>query len=153
MEWVAAAIVLALFFIYPKKMFIFLGVMVGLLALGGLGFYVYSWLDEKAKNSVTISVEYNSVQCSEEFPLLIVIENSSDRVVSKIEWDIGVFKKGHSTDLSSSGFRQYSSDKILSPSESLKLCYSNPNLKKTSLNLSVFEYRIKNKSVRFSKDA
>ncbi len=149
MEWIAAAIVLALFIYFPKKMFVILG---GLALIGGLigsYFYYQDWSDKKEKAAVEVIVEYSPKKCEEPYPLKIIVGNSSNRIVTKVKWDIAVHQQGFSTDLSEYGYHEYSDDKILKPKEGWGICVRIPKLKKKIKNLSGLEFSIKNKYVIF----
>lgn len=149
MEWIAAAIVLALFIYAPKKMFIFLGVVTAIGGIVGAYFYYQDWAKEKEIEKVAVIIKYLPEKCKEPYPLQIIIDNSSDRVVTKVEWNIAVNKPGFSTDISQSGYHEYSQDKILKPKEGWGICARIPELTTKEKDLSVLEYSVKNKYVTF----
>jgi len=149
MEWVAAAIVLALFIYFPKKMFILLGVVASIGALVGGYFYYQDWRKDKEKEEVAIIIKYSLEKCKEPYPLHVIVGNSSKRIVKKVEWDISVHKPGYSTDISKYGYHEYSQDKILKPKEGWGICVRIPELKNEIKKLSELEYSVKNKYVTF----
>ncbi len=149
MEWVAAAIVLALFIYAPKKMFILLGVVLAIGAVVGAYFYYQDWANEKEIEKVEVIIKYSPEECKDPYPLHIIIGNSSDRVVEKVEWDIAVHKPGFSTDISQPGYHEYTQDKILKPKEGWGICARVPELTTKVKDLSALEYSVKNKYVTF----
>lgn len=149
MEWVAAAIVLALFIFAPKKMFILLGVVVAIGTVVGAHFYYQDWVEENEVEKISAIIRYSPEECKDPYPLHIIVANSGDRVVKKIEWDIAVHKKGFSTDISQSSYHEYSQDKILKPKEGWEICARVPGLTTKVKDLSALEYSVKNKNVTF----
>lgn len=149
MEWVAAAIVLALFIYFPKKMFIVAGVLVLIAGLTGSYLYYQDWSKKKERDAVGVIVEYSPEKCEEPYPLKVIIGNASSKVVTKVEWDIAVHQPGFSTDLAESGYHEYSHDKILRPEEGWGVCARVPKLKEEVKNLSELEYSATNKYVTF----
>ncbi|WP_345989883.1 hypothetical protein WCX18_04155 [Sulfurimonas sp. HSL1-2] len=149
MEWVAAAIVLALFIYFTRKMLILSGVVVAIVAVLGAYFYYQDWTKEKEIEKVAVIIKFSPDECKEPYPLHIIIGNASDSVVTKVEWDIAVFKPGFSTDISQSGYHEYSEDKILKPKEGWGICARVPELTTKVKNLSSLEYLVKNKYVTF----
>ncbi len=149
MEWVAAAIVLALFIYAPKKMFILLGVVVAIGAVVGAYFYFQNLAKEKEIEKVAVIIKYSPDECKDPYPLHIIIGNSSEMVVKKVEWDIAVHKPGFSTDISQSGYHDYSQDKILKPKDGWGTCARVPELTVKEKDLSTLEYSVKHKYVTF----
>ena len=137
MVWIAAAIVLVLFILFPKKMFGIAGVLV---AIGGVivGYYYYDdWKNDKEKAAVAVMIEYSPEKCKEPYPLKVIIGNASSRIVSNVEWDISVKELGFSSDLAESSYHEYSEDKILKPKEGWGICARVPNLKRTVKDLLI----------------
>lgn len=147
-----------------KKIFKIFGVIVVLVigAITAMLAYEYYqsryWGTQEAL--VSMEIEHSEAECHEKRPLKIVATNNSDYTVNKIEWDIGVFNKGYSSDLVGSGYLEYSHDKILLKNESWIYCVSIPKLDgairvKTFKEKGVMSrliYTIKNKNVWFDKN-
>jgi len=112
------------------------------------------YLDAQRKaqaDKVEMVVQYNIENCSEEFPLFVVIENNSSRIVNSIDFDITVRRKGYSKDLS--GWLDYETDKIIEPGKIYGICWKY-NLRsefKQYNNPDNLEFEIGYKYVRFQK--
>jgi c-di-AMP phosphodiesterase-like protein len=137
MVWIFVIVILLVFlfllFNFPKQTLGFLAIAV--LAIVGL---IYYWIylpsqegEEREKEraryvaKVTVAVNYNSKECEKDFPLAIIITNGSQRTINDVEWTIGVFRPGYSSNLA--GYENdYSSDKILAPGERWRACYRLP---------------------------
>jgi hypothetical protein len=151
MAWIAAAIVLALFIFFTKKMFVLVGVLVIVGATFGAYLYYEEHMEDLAESAVSLTVKYSVDECSEEFPLRVFIGNTSERIVHSVEWDVTAFKPGFSTNLAESSYHGYSQDKILAPTEGWSICFSTPRLKNSVEDVSKLNYAIKNKRVVFTK--
>jgi hypothetical protein len=141
-----------LFFLFkfPKQTLGSVGVVIGIAALLFYATIVKPDNDRKRLNEhVVVTVSYNESTCSKEYPLAIFIQNGSNKTISKVWWDINVYRSGYSTDISGYS-NDYSSDKILKPGESWSACYIVPTtLDKENNDLSKFEYKISDKHASF----
>jgi hypothetical protein len=152
MEWVAAAIVLALFLIFPKRMLTLAGIFIAIIGVIAGYFFYEDWKNDKDEGAVTISITHSLEKCKEPYPLVISILNESSRVVSKVEWDIVVKKPGFSSDLTEEfSYREYSQDRILKPGEGWGICARVPKLNREIKDYSVLDYSIENKYVLFQE--
>lgn len=107
-----------------KAIKIILFVILGIVVLIGLLFAYSIWQDARAnaeKNKVVMTVKYNIAACSEEYPLLVLIENNSSKTVNSIDFNIAVHRKGYSSDLADWG--NYDSDKIIPSGQSFGNCW------------------------------
>ena len=152
-----------------KKLFKFiLGSLVALvLVVAGLYSYEYFQAQywQEQEDLVVVEIAYSEDECIKERPLQVTATNGSDYTVNKIEWDLGLFNSGYSTDLVSHGYHEFSHDKILKLSESWKYCIAVPKTdgaihvksleerKDMSKVLKALLYTIQNKHVIFDKNA
>jgi hypothetical protein len=152
-----------------KKLFKFVAgsILVLILVVAGvLGYeYYQSQYWQGQKGLVLVEIEYSEAECKEDRPLQVTATNGSAYIVNKIEWDLGLFNPGYSTDLVTSGYHEFSHDKILKQSESWKYCIAVPktdgaihvrsfdDTKDMSKVLKDLLYTIQNKYVTFDKKA
>lgn len=149
MAWIAAAIVLVLFVMFPKKMLVVVGVLVLVGGLIGVIIAYQRWSETREQEAVSIMIKYSPEECGRQYPIKVIIRNSSSGVVSKVEWDIAAHRPGFSTDIAESGYHDYSQDRILKPNEGWQICFEAPRLKEDIKNLSELQYSAINKSVTF----
>lgn len=144
-----------------KKLFKIIGVIAILFVIVLAAFIAYEFYQSHywaaQKDLVSMTIEHSQTECHEKRPLKVMATNNSNHTVNKIEWDIGVFNKGYSTDLVSSGYHEYSHDKILQKNESWASCYSIPKTD-GAIRVKPFKekgvlfrliYKIKNKYISF----
>lgn len=134
MIWIALIIGIILIFVFPKQM----GILAGVIVLGIASTYLYLQAEEnnrkKQRDSVTISINYDTSACSNEYPLAVNFRNGSNKTVEKIRWNIGAYRPGYSDNVviyegyTSEYSTPYESDKILSPNQGFGLCYKTPKL-------------------------
>lgn len=127
MAWVIGiGIFLALLIFFPK---VVIPILV-LAAIGIAGFFYNDHLAQKAREqkreAVKLTVARNPAACSEKFPLLVTIRNGSDDTVNKISFSVQGFRPGHSDPIYDSGFRNYSTDKIIRQGELSYACWAIP---------------------------
>jgi len=116
-------------------------------ALALLLYYLLIYRPDHLKDQVLVSVAYNAGNCTKQYPLLVIIQNESSKTVMKVEWNIGVYQHGYSTDLA--GHSNYTSDKILKPGEKWQRCYTLPGDIASRVDQAGLEYRISYKYVTF----
>ena len=141
-----------------------------ILVLGVAGILGYEYYEDrywqKQEDLVLVSVQYSEGGgCENERPLKVSASNTSEYSVNKIEWDLGLYNPGYSTDLISSGYHEFSHDKILQNGASWDYCIAMPKTdgaihvksfeetKDMSQVLKRLEYTIQNKNVIFDKNA
>jgi hypothetical protein len=80
---------------------------------------------------IEIKVEYAPDRCSEEYPMLVAINNGSDETIQFLQFDIWGKREKYSTLLYSA--HRLKSDRIISPSKSHSACWKapRPNLQGT----------------------
>ncbi len=149
MKWIALAALISLFAFFPKKMFGGLGVLVLIGSAVGGYFYYQEWSDKKVKEAVKVTIEYSPAYCEELTPLKVTVDNTSDKTITMVEWDIAVHQSGFSTDLAEPGYQIYSQDKILRPEENRVICVGLPVLKREIMNISELVFSAANKDVIF----
>jgi len=149
MKWIAIAVILLLFVLFPKKMLGSLGIAVLVGSIVG-GFYYYQdWSERKAIEAVEVSVVHSLDFCDDSAPLKITIDNFSDKSISMVEWNISAHQKGFSDDLAVPGYQIYSQDKILIPKARWHGCVGLPKLKRDVEDVSGLLFSIKNKDAIF----
>lgn len=83
-----------------------------ILAIVSASYYGIQALQDKSqKNKVEMSVTYDIENCTEEFPLIVVIKNNSDRTINSIDFGIEIRRKGHSKNIAN--YLSYDTDKII----------------------------------------
>lgn len=129
-------------FRFPKQTIMLLGLLI--LGCFLLWYFAISIPDQNRKalqRNVQVTVKYNLTECGANYPLLIHINNNSNKTISKIEWHLNVYIEGHSTDIS--GYSNYSCDKILKPGENWESCYSLPStIDIKQYNVETLQYEI-----------
>lgn len=106
------------------KWFLMLILILGLLFSGVLtydylnGYYKY----DRHKKLVFLSATFDNQQCTIDYPLLIIIENSSTRKIMNVDVDIKITQVGKSTRLN--GHRKFKDDTIISPNKIYGFCNS-----------------------------
>lgn len=131
-------------------------IILGIIVLIILAVALMFWLDRKEReveDKVKITVEYNPDKCLKDIaPLLVTFENTSDRTVEYISYDISIYRKGYSSDISENS--HYWTDKIMKPNDVYWECA--PIRLENTYNYyqnkpEELEFKISYKSVRFSK--
>lgn len=79
--------------------------------------------EKDLKNGLHIQIKYDSVACKINHPLLVVIDNQTNKTLKKVDYSISVHKIGYSSDISSimSSITR-TSDKIIKPKEEHAFC-------------------------------
>lgn len=160
MVWVAGFAVFLLFLVlFPRMTLVILGL--GIIAgVGTAIWYGYKQhLDNEARNAVRIGVRFDPDRCSEDFPLLVEIGNSSDRIVEEADFYAQGRRPRHSNPLYKHPYERYSTDRIITPGETWRSCWRIPP-KSTDTNAAVFEahppesliWEATNVYVKFRKD-
>jgi len=141
---------LVLFIKFFKQMLIICGVLI---IVCGTLWYLYITIPEQKRkavvDSVSVTVAFSISSCSVDHPLIVAIKNNSTKTVTKVSWELKVYKPEYSTDIA--GYdNHYFSDKILKPREVHALCYKLPStLEAKNLDSSLLEYEIPYKYVDF----
>jgi hypothetical protein len=134
--WVfATAVFLVLFFLFYKHPLIMLnasGIIIA--ATASIGYAIY-WYNESISKpyidpdtQVSVSVIYSTTSCNDAFPLAVTIGNGSDKTVERVDWQMGAFATGRSTNLAKYQLEPFVSDGILAPGAVVTLCYALPGL-------------------------
>jgi hypothetical protein len=129
---------------------------VSALLIGGAGLFVYLIImapaqeRERLEQQVSVKATYDIQACSKEYPLLIIIENTSPKTVTHVSWRVEVYRPGYSSNLA--GYpSDYDTDKIIGTMQRWSACYVLPReLAQKSLEPSTLEYRISGKYSRFA---
>ena len=81
------------------------------------------------------SVSFDDASCSaNDLPVAILLTNNSDNPTRRVSWTFAAFKENHSTDLASGDYAMSlgdpnrSTDRIIQPGETFKVCSSMPRL-------------------------
>jgi len=155
MIWVAIIIGIILLFVFPKQV----GILIGVVVVGCGATYLYFEAEENERKkqieAVAVTVSFNTKSCSNEFPIYVRIKNGSKKIVEKVSWNIGAYKKGYSNNVVDYGYSSeystpYSSDKILNKGQSFGVCYKVPTLS-GSLNPKDLNWSAVRKSIDFKR--
>ncbi len=103
---------------------------IGLLVGAIVGYTDYQSSQEYEKKSeqekkVTIWADYQNGDCAIGYPYFYVVENNSDKEVSKVKFTVQIRKKGFSNPLNS--YTSLEEDKILKPKENFVRCFRAQN--------------------------
>ena len=125
----SAAVILILGYNFPKQTGYLVLFIIGII----VSVYMYNEsgkkAEEKFKDLVSIDVSYDISYCSIEKPISVVINNGSNKIVNSVSWSFKAYEPGHSDNLAPFSYGpSYKSDKILSESEGVNLCYKSPRL-------------------------
>lgn len=151
MAWVALVVGLVLLFLFPKQM----GAVIAIAIAAGAGLYLYTQhqdrLSREERDRVVVRVEYGAdKECPASQPLRVFVGNSTDRTVTKIEFQLEIRQPGYSNNLIQGyGSGSFKTDRILKPKEGYSLCYSAPKLRGNPP-LTDLEYSIARKDVTFA---
>lgn len=69
-----------------------------------------------------------SAGCKPDYPITVHFGNGTKRTVNAISWELGIRRRGHSTNLVRFPSLTAKMDRILKPGESVSMCYSMPEL-------------------------
>jgi hypothetical protein len=155
MGWLVGLLVFFgfLYFLFklPKQTLGCLGVLVGLAALLG---YVLIFRPEqerkRAQDEIVITVSYAPERCPrKDYPLLVTIQNWSNKTVTEVSWRVDAYKPGYNSNLA--GYiNNYSTGKTLHPGEGWSACYNLPlTLERKGIDVNTLEYRISSKYATF----
>ena len=141
-----------LFFLikFPRQILTGIGIIIGGITLL---IFIFIYLPGQNKKmlqeKIVVTVSYDTTTCGTGYPLFIFINNSSNRTISKVTWNVDAYQPGYSTNLA--GYNNdYYCDKILKPGERWTLCYIVPSsLKAEGKPIGMLEYRISNKYVYY----
>lgn len=146
MEWaiVFLAVVIALIF-RPKWTLWAMGAVVLVLGVVVLSTYMIDERDSAKraaeKRSVKMSVNYAS-DCPTELPLKTTIVNTNDKTLLNLEWRLGVYEPGRSTNLLRYESDSPESDYIIKSGERVVLCIQSAELKSHNYELDKLEYKV-----------
>jgi hypothetical protein len=126
------------------------------LIIAGAGLFVYLVFiapereRDKLEQQVTVQVTYDTQACSTDYPLLIIVGNTSHKTVTRVHWRIDMYRPGYSSNLA--GHRNdYETDKIIGPKKRWRACYRLPQaLDQKARDVSTLEYRVSGKYSSFA---
>ncbi len=126
MVWLVLLIlVVILLIIFPKQTIATLVVIV--VGILGTIFYYTDYDDYKRRKRnalIQVTVEYNSLQCGQQYPISIRLTNKGGKTVNKVSYRLEAYRKGHSTNVLR--YTESSSDKVLKHGQSNGGCYTMP---------------------------
>jgi hypothetical protein len=118
---------------------------VSALLIGGAGLFVYLIImapaqeRERLEQQVSVKATYDIQACDKEYPLLIIVENTSPKTVTHVSWSIDVYRPGYSSNLAGHD-NNYETDKIMGPRERWRICYQVPRtLDQKTREISTFD--------------
>lgn len=90
--------------------------------------YLPKLLIEQPEPIVSGTVTYDLKACSLEYPLLVEIKNGTDDVLTWVSFNVEGRREGYSATLYDSGYRKYSSDRIIASGHVDTDCWSLPKV-------------------------
>lgn len=141
---------LALLFKYPKRT---LAVALPLLCiLLGLAAWV-QWQEksnEELLAQLQMSIEYAPQQCPADLPLLVRIDNTSERALESLSWRIAAYRPGERVNLVEERYNNpsYGDDTPLAAGQHWEHCLPLPQLR-SGYRATSLEFRIENRKGRF----
>ena len=122
-RWLILALFLFLLVrLWPRALFVILAAAA---LVGGGAFVWIRHLDEE-RAQVAISVVHDPAGCPAARPLSVTIRNAAAAPLERVTFSIHARMPGYSRVVTPYTFKQYESDKILSPGESFSACYPRP---------------------------
>lgn len=122
-RWVLFALLLLLLVrLWPRALFVILAAA----ALVGGGIFAWTWHLDNERSQVAISVAQDPARCPDARPLLVTIRNAAAAPLERVTFSIHARMPGYSRVVTPYTFKQYESDKILSPGQSFSACYPRP---------------------------
>ena len=124
MVWIAAAIIFVGFLFTFPRLVLFLTVTAGIIFLVYFSYIRYSDYRQETKiaeerANVTASIEYDSPLCNEQYPVLVKINNGTDKDIVKTKFKLILKRDGHSDTID---YANYLTDKIFPPHTSSYIC-------------------------------
>ncbi|MFZ2289209.1 MAG: multidrug transporter [Halopseudomonas yangmingensis] len=92
---------------------------------------VKQWLDSRQLARIDIRIEYAPQQCEFGKPLLVRIDNRSERTAQRISWQLLARQPGYSSNLIDTGSTDagWETDRALAPGEQWQHCLRLPRLR------------------------
>ena len=81
---------------------------------------------------VTISIEYDTLRCQNDYPLNIKISNNRPKKLNKVNFAVGAHYKDRSTNLVERWHGHYSSDHIIDAFGDISRCWTAPKVNSSS---------------------
>ncbi|RWO19318.1 hypothetical protein [Mesorhizobium sp.] len=123
MFWVIGiGIGLFLLFTFPRQVFMLLGVIVAVGCAGGAYWWINNRIDERVKAAVITDARWSAGVCPETNPVKIIFQNNSDRIITRIWFNLVGHRQGFSEPVSTSSY--LNTDKILVRGETYSACWS-----------------------------
>ena len=121
LAWVLGlGIFVALLLWKPRRMAILVGIVVGLAAILGGGFWAYLTYDQWQRDRLAAQIEtiirFDVKMCSAEYPLFVGFVNHSASTVEKVSFQVSGYRDGYSDPLYRTPYASYTTDYIM-PSE------------------------------------
>lgn len=141
---------LALLLRYPKRT---LAVAVPLLSVLLLLAAWVQWQEKTTEQllaQLEISIDYVPAQCGAEKPLLVRIDNTSDRALDSLSWRIAAYRPGERINLVNERYNSpaYAGDSPLVAGQHWEHCLPLPELR-SGYRAATLEFRIENRQGRF----
>lgn len=119
-------LIIVLLFLFPKPMSIVLCVAAIVGAIGGLFYYFQhkSMKDELA--AVELTVRYAPLECPEERPLLVEVNNRSSLEVIQVDWVYSARRPGYRSEMTGEWLLPRTLRESVQPGSSFASCFTAP---------------------------
>lgn len=136
--------------------------VLGFIVVLFIGVHVKTRLDSAQRinelTAVGLSVSFNSEKCGMDSPLLVVVQNTGQRRVTQVRWNLAAYLPGYGSSdvnvvshptIKSEWETPYSLEKLLAPGQSGSVCLKVPTLTVVN-NPAILNYVATNRSVDFA---
>lgn len=128
-----------------------------------IGVHIKSRMDSTQRMgelvAVGLAVSFNSDRCGTNTPLLVVVQNTGQKRVARVRWNLAAYLPGYGSSeanvvshptITSEWETPYSLEKLLAPGQSGTVCLSVPTLTVAN-NPAMLTYVATNRSVEFAE--
>jgi hypothetical protein len=135
MEWIVGiGFFVVILFAFPRKTLILLSILIVISAIGGGGYFLYEYLEQRKYDAFKMSAVFDLEACPKSHPLLITVKNETGSTVEKVSFSITGKRDGFSTPVYESvrygsGARRFETDKIFEPNSVYTICWVAPPLR------------------------
>lgn len=132
LAWVLGlGIFVALLLWKPRRMAILVGIVMGLAAILGGGFWAYltydQWQRDRLAAQIETTIRIDTKLCSDaDYPLFVGFVNHSTKTVQNVSFEASGYRDGYSDPLYRTPYASYSTDRIMLPGKGMGSCWRVP---------------------------